>query len=58
MFKRIRYGSEPIVKIKIEDESGAKMGDWTIMMSDLDRWANLMRRKYGVKNERDLDWIN
>jgi len=61
-FKKIRYHTgEGLVKIKIEDETGAKQESWTIMMSDLGQWANIMRKKYGIKDkvtkrDKDLDW--
>lgn len=61
-FKKIRYNTgEGLVKIKIEDESGAKQENWTIMMSDLAKWSRLMCRKYGIgdnkiKRDKDLDW--
>lgn len=61
-FKKIKYNrGEGLVKIKIEDESGARMENWTIMMSDLGQWTNMMIRKYGLDkkpifNDKDLDW--
>ena len=63
MFKKIKYHTgESLVKIKIEDDTGALMENWAIMFSDLWDWFQLMRRKYGdntigkVKRDRDLDW--
>jgi len=37
------------------------MGNWTIMLSDLGQWADMMIRKYGLEKrktnkDRDLDW--
>ena len=61
-FKKINYHTgEGLVKIKIEDETGAKIESWTIMMSDLGQWSSMMRRKYGIKKEErhhdeDLGW--
>ena len=61
-FKKIKYNTgEGLVKIRIEDESGARMENWTIMMSDLWQWADMMIRKYGLDkkgkfSDRDLDW--
>lgn len=61
-FKKIRYHTgEGLVKIRIEDETGAKMENWTIMMSDLGQWANMMFKKYGIsrngkKLDKDLGW--
>lgn len=58
----IRYNTgENIVKIRIEDESGAIIENWTIMMSDLWKWARAMRLKYGIsfkeqEEDKDLDW--
>ena len=63
-YKKIKYGTgEGIVKIRIEEDTGALLENWTIMMSDLSRWAKLMRKKYGSQIEskedkdRDLDWL-
>ena len=62
-FKGIKYGSgEGIVKIRIEEDSGALMERWTIMMSDLGNWFRIMKKKYGdrvesKKDNRDLDWL-
>jgi len=60
-FKKINYHTgENLVKIKIEDETGAKQENWTIMMSDLKQWADMMCRKYGVGDKKpinkELDW--
>ena len=58
-FERIRYNSgRNIVKIKIEDTSGALIENWTIMMSDLGKWVKQMDEKYGsqIKRKTDLDW--
>ena len=61
-FKRIRYHTgEGLVKVRIEDETGAKMESWTIMMSDLGQWSRMMLRKYGIdtktkQRDMDLDW--
>lgn len=60
-FKKIQYGKEPIYKIKIEDETGAFMGNWTIMASDLYKFVENQRRKFGIRltkpsGDRDLDW--
>lgn len=62
-FKPIKYGTgEGRAKIRIEDESGAVEGNWTIMMSDLEEWFRIMQKKYGNKIEKkkpdeDLDWL-
>ena len=63
-YKKIKYNSgEGIVKIRIEEESGALMENWTIMFSDLGKWVSQMRRKYGSivdgkrNDDKDLDWI-
>ncbi len=61
-FKKIQYHTgEGLVKIRIEDETGAKMENWTIMMSDLGQWVSMMQRKYGISKKKkrvdeDLDW--
>ena len=62
MFKKIRYNSgEGLVKIKIEDDTGKVIEKWTIMFSDLCKWTDLMKRKYGLSEkshkDRDLEWI-
>ena len=62
--KKIRYNTgEGIVKIKIQEDSGASLENWTIMMSDLGNWFRIMKKKYGNKVEpkkdnKDLDWLN
>ena len=63
-FKKLRYNSgEGMCKIKILDDSGALMENWTIMMSDLENWFLQMKRKYGdticskKKIDHDLDWL-
>ena len=52
---------EGIIKIRIEEPSGALLENWTIMMSDLGKWTNLMRKKYKIidkqESDRDLEWI-
>jgi len=60
-FKKVVYGGgEGRFKIKIENADGANEGNWTIMMSDLWQWAEMMAKKYGIKRkpdkDRDLDW--
>jgi len=63
-FKKLRYNTgEGLVKLKIEDSSGARIGNWTIMMSDLWKLSRLLCRKYGIdphngerKEDKDLDW--
>ena len=62
-FKKIQYGSgEGLVKIKVEEDTGAIIERWTIMMSDLGNWFRVMKKKYGnrvesKKDNRDLDWL-
>lgn len=61
VFRSIRYNTGTgIMKVRIEDDTGALMENWTIMMSDFEDWAETMRRKYGItkKKKKDLDWIN
>lgn len=59
-FKPIKYGrGSEIVKIKIEDGTGAIKENWTIMMSDLANFVKKMSEKYyieGIKKDKDLDW--
>ena len=60
-FKKIRYNTgDNIVEIKIKDETGKFIENWTLMMPDLPTWFDIMRKKYGIKLEirqRDLEWI-
>jgi len=58
-YKPIRRNQgEGIAVIKMEDETGAVIENWTIMWSDLGKWVKQMHRKYGIlrDNDRDLDW--
>ena len=61
--KKIRHNTgECLVKVRIEEDSGALLEKWTIMMSDLGNWFKIMKRKYGNRvetnsNNRDLDWL-
>lgn len=60
-FKKIKYHTgDGLMKVKIEDDSGATIESWTIMFSDFLKWVDIMKRKYGFpehKKDRDLDWI-
>lgn len=60
-FKKIAYNTGVnIVEIKIKDETGRFIENWTLMMSDLYKWVDIMKRKYGLEFKeapRDLDWI-
>ena len=60
-FQKIKYNTGiNIVEIKIKDETGRFIENWTLMMSDLYKWVDIMRKKYGLefkKPQRDLDWI-
>ena len=61
-FKKIRYDAgENIVRIKIEDETRKIIDSWVMMMSDLPRWFNGIKEKYGLisskkEKDRSLDW--
>lgn len=62
-FKKTSYNKgEGRVKIKIEDASGARIENWTVMMSDLGKLSKLLCRKYGIDcyteqhKNKDLDW--
>jgi len=61
-FKKLKYNTgEGLVKLKIEDASGARIENWTIMMSDLGKLTKLLCRKYGInyntgEKNRDLEW--
>lgn len=61
--KKIKYNNgEGLVKIKIEDSTGARIENWTIMMSDLGKVSKLLCRKYGIDyntgeyKQKDFDW--
>lgn len=56
--KPIKYNlGGNIVKIRIEDETGAVIERWTVMMSDLWKWERAMRMKYGeIFKEKKDDW--
>lgn len=62
-FKKIRTTpGDMIVEIKVRDENRSVLENWTIMMSDLGRWTNTMKQKYGIKSDKkkkdeDIDWI-
>ena len=60
-FQRVRYDTgENIIEIKIRDGTGKFIENWVLMMSDLSKWVDIIRRKYGLRfekqRERDLDW--
>lgn len=61
--KKIRQNTgECLIKIRIEEDSGALLEKWTIMMSDLGKWFKIMKKKYGNRVEtrndnQDLDWL-
>ena len=59
-FKRVRYDTgENVVRIQIEDETRRIIDRWVIMMSDLPRWFNGIKEKYGLKSkekDKSLDW--
>ena len=61
VFRKIRYNTgEGLFKVKIEDDSGAIIENWTIMFNDFPEWVNTICRKYGFKvdsrPQTDLDW--
>jgi len=61
-FKKLKYNTgEGLVKLKIEDASGARIENWTIMMGDLGKLSRLLCKKYGIdyntgEKGKDLDW--
>jgi hypothetical protein len=62
MLQRIRYNTgQGIVKIRIEDDSGAVIDNWTVMLRDLPETMDIIFKKYGLKIRSkvtsDLDWI-
>ena len=62
IFSKIKYNSgRGILKVRIEDQTGALQENWTIMMDDFPKWVGIMCKKYGFKIQRektDLDWTN
>jgi len=60
-FQKVRYNTgENIVEIKIRDETGKFIENWTFMMPNLPEWVEIMRKKYGIsfkERPRDLDWL-
>ncbi len=64
-FKPIRYNNgKEIFRVKIEDTTGAFLENWVFMKDDFERWAKLMKRKFGISDDKpkeidkDLDWAN
>lgn len=63
-FSKIRHNSGSIIfKIKVENDDGSTIENWTIMQDDFDRVFKILQGKYGdkaqnKKDNRDLDWIN
>jgi len=62
-FKKLKYNSgEGLIKMKIEDATGARIESWTIMMSDLGKLSKMLCNKYGIsyntseQKNKDLDW--
>jgi len=59
-FRKIKYNiGANIVEIKIRDETGKYVENWTIMMPDLMQWVSIMKKKYGFsdcKRDSNLDW--
>ena len=56
-FKKIRWNSgEVIAEIKIKEANGIPLGRWTISASELGKFAQMVRRKFGLKRDDDLDW--
>jgi type II secretory pathway component PulM len=61
-FKPLKYNTgEGLVKIRMEDDTGAQIESYSIMFSDLALWFELMKHKYGMKTftkeDKDLDWL-
>ncbi|HDK42718.1 MAG TPA: hypothetical protein ENG87_05020 [Candidatus Pacearchaeota archaeon] len=58
-FKKVRFNAgDNVVEIKIKDETGKFIENWTVMMSDLYAWFNIMKMKYGLESKikKDLNW--
>jgi hypothetical protein len=57
-FRKINWNSgEVIAKIKVQEANGVKLGEWTIALSDLGKFASMIREKFGtIERDRDLDW--
>jgi len=61
-WKKIRYNcGDGIAKIRMEDETGALVENWTLHWSDLSKWVRQMQKKYSIsmkkEQERDLEWL-
>ena len=64
-FKPIRYNTgKEIFEVKIKDSDGSFLENWVFMKDDFERWSKLMKRKFGIPDEKpreidkDLDWTN
>jgi len=56
-FKRPNWNSgEVILKIKVQEANGVKLGDWTINASEMGKFARMVKDKFGKKKSKDLDW--
>ena len=59
-FSKINWNAgEVIAEIKIQEANGIKLGKWTIKAGDLGKFAQMVRKKFGInQNDRDedLDW--
>lgn len=61
--KPIREGKEEIIEAKIRTPFG-QSERWTVMMSDLWIWADIIAKRYNIKRkenglevDKDLDWL-
>lgn len=61
VFRKVKYNSgDNIIEIKIRDETGKFIENWTFMMENLPEWVDIIKRKYGIRFEKvskELDWL-
>ena len=56
-FSKINWNSgEVVAKIKIQEANGVKLGEWTIKASEMGKFAQMIRSKFGTHQDNDLDW--
>lgn len=63
-FKKIRFGTEEIISLVIEDIDGKIISKWKVHKSDFPSVMKIISRQLGLniriidrKRDSDLDWI-
>lgn len=46
-----------IIEVIIRDSSGAKIDTFKCQMKDFPRILNIIEKKYGLRKDRDIDWL-